>query len=95
MISARKSVSRTCVSCRTCSDKQQFIRLVRRKDNQVEIDSTGRKSGRGAYLCAKRDCVHKAITSDRLSQALRTKVSSENYDRLKEEFLHILKEQGE
>lgn len=95
MTSAPKTITRTCTACRTSSDKRKFIRLVRTDTGRVEVDSTGKKSGRGAYLCADVACLTKACAADRLSSALRTKVDSENYEDIKEDFLHILNQQGE
>ncbi len=62
---------RTCISCRTVRGKREFIRIVRLTDEHVEADSTGKKSGRGAYLCRQRECWDEALNEPRrLAHAL-------------------------
>lgn len=73
---------RTCVACRTTSAKREFIRLVRTPEGRVEIDPTGKRSGRGAYLCAKRDCWGQALKRGQLSRALKIAISTEDRERL-------------
>ncbi|MDZ4278250.1 MAG: YlxR family protein [Dehalococcoidia bacterium] len=68
---------RTCVGCRTTSSKREFTRVVRTPEGAVEVDATGRRNGRGAYLCAQRSCWEEALTRDRLARALRTEIPSE------------------
>src|SRR5690242_9677909 len=69
---------RTCVACRTTSAKREFIRLVRTPEGHVEVDLTGKKAGRGAYLCSLATCWELALKRDRLSTALKTRVSGED-----------------
>jgi uncharacterized protein len=62
---------RTCISCRTVRGKREFVRIVRITDAHVEADSTGKKSGRGAYLCRQRECWDEALSEPhRLARAL-------------------------
>jgi predicted RNA-binding protein YlxR (DUF448 family) len=68
---------RTCVACRKIAGKRAFIRLVRTEQG-VEIDSTGKKAGRGAYIHPSRQCWQAALQGNRLGQALRTSISAEN-----------------
>ena len=65
---------RTCIACRQAAGKRTLIRLIRTPDG-VEIDLTGKKAGRGAYLCQSYDCWDKAVSTNRISQALRVKVN--------------------
>lgn len=69
---------RTCVACRQKMDKKDLIRLVHTNNGVVELDSSGKKPGRGAYLCAKRDCWEEGLKKNRLEYALRTKITAEN-----------------
>lgn len=62
---------RTCVGCRQASGKRQLVRLVRTPDGTVEIDETGKRPGRGAYLCRHRSCWQIALQERRLEYALR------------------------
>jgi len=68
---------RTCVGCRQVRSKREMVRIVRTPTGTVEIDPTGKKSGRGAYLCRQRSCWETALKKGRLSQALRTTLSEE------------------
>lgn len=78
---------RTCIACRTVRAKREFVRIVRTPENHVEADPTGKKSGRGAYLCRQRECWDTALESrGRLEQALKleTSIDSEDRARLRE-----------
>ena len=73
---------RTCVACRTSSAKRDFVRAVRTPEGAVEIDVTGKRAGRGAYVCARRECWEDALKKDRLARALRTTISSHDREQL-------------
>jgi uncharacterized protein len=77
----RHKPQRTCVNCRTVQDKRSLIRLVRTKENGVQVDLKGEISGRGAYLHNDETCWHKGIT-DKLEKALKTSISPENKNNL-------------
>lgn len=59
---------RSCVSCRATKSKRELLRLVRTPDGHVVLDATGKKSGRGAYLCAKFSCWEIGLKKKRLEQ---------------------------
>jgi predicted RNA-binding protein YlxR (DUF448 family) len=73
---------RTCIACRKTGVKRELVRLVNIPGVQVEVDPTGKKSGRGAYLCPSRTCWENALKTGRLGQALRTNISPDNKARL-------------
>lgn len=75
---------RTCVSCREPGAKRELTRIVRISEGNVEIDATGKKNGRGAYLCEKPACWRSAIESPVLSRALKIPLSPASVERLKE-----------
>ncbi len=75
---------RTCVVCRQTKEKRQLVRLVRDNNGSVQIDTEGKKPGRGAYLCRTTDCWNSALTGGRLEHALRTSVTGENRRQLTE-----------
>lgn len=77
----RTPPQRTCVSCGATQSKRELVRIVR-ADVGVEVDPTGRKNGRGAYLCRRAECWQKATRSDRLSRALRRKLTVDEIERL-------------
>jgi predicted RNA-binding protein YlxR (DUF448 family) len=76
MISKSKHLpQRTCIACRQIKEKKALIRLVRADNEAVEVDISGKKPGRGAYLCPNKDCWEMALKKNRLEHALRTKLS--------------------
>jgi len=76
---------RTCVACRSVGSKRGLIRLVRISDGTVEIDTSGRKAGRGAYLCRAKECWETGLKSGRLDYALRTTLTEGNREKLIEQ----------
>lgn len=68
---------RTCVGCRRTSAKREFVRLVRTPQGRIEVDPSGKKSGRGAYLCPSAACWEAALSKGRLSSALKTTIEAE------------------
>jgi predicted RNA-binding protein YlxR (DUF448 family) len=75
---------RSCVGCRQVRDKRQLIRLVRLGNGEVEVDITGKKSGRGAYICPSPSCWQEGLKKNRLERALRTSITKEERQRLLE-----------
>ena len=71
MTGRRKTPIRSCVACRTASDKKTLTRIVRTSDGEVRVDPTGKLPGRGAYLCGAKECLHSAIKHNKLGRALR------------------------
>lgn len=80
-VPTKRVPQRTCAVCRTKTAKRELVRLVCAADG-VEVDTTGKKPGRGAYLCTKLECWRAALKNGRLEYALRTKISQENRDQL-------------
>lgn len=66
----KKIPMRTCVMCKTKMDKRELLRIVRITDNGIEFDPTGKKNGRGAYLCTKPECIENIRNSKKIAQAL-------------------------
>ena len=73
---------RTCVACRQVKDKRQLIRLVYSADGYVQIDSSGRMPGRGAYLCNEAQCWQSGLSGNCLEHVLHIKLSNEDRERL-------------
>jgi len=69
---------RTCVGCRRTSAKREFVRIVRTPEGRVEVDPSGKKAGRGAYLCPLPECWEAALKKDRLASALKTTIEAES-----------------
>lgn len=74
---------RTCVICRQKFDKRQLTRLVRTRDG-VFVDPSGKKDGRGAYLCDSANCRERAASSEILNRALRTVLSDDDRQRIRD-----------
>ena len=68
---------RTCVACRSERPKREMVRIVRAPDGAVSVDPTGKRSGRGAYLCREGDCRKNATQRGGLARALRTPLPPE------------------
>lgn len=73
---------RTCVGCREESPKGVLVRIVRSPDGAVVVDERGKLPGRGAYLCARRECLEKARKSGAIARALKTTVPEACYEEL-------------
>jgi uncharacterized protein len=73
---------RTCVACREKEAKRQFVRIVRTPEHTVEIDPTGKKNGRGAYLCTRRSCWDKAVNGNVLERSLKVTLDQETREML-------------
>jgi predicted RNA-binding protein YlxR (DUF448 family) len=74
---------RMCVACREHDTKRGLYRIVRTPEGTVEPDPTGRRNGRGAYLCAKTACWERALSSGLLNRALNVEIDQESVDALR------------
>ena len=74
---------RTCIACRTTDAKRSFVRVVRTPEGRVELDATGKKNGRGAYVHNVRRCWDEALKRDRLGRALKVVVPPEDLEQLR------------
>ena len=83
-----KIPQRTCVACRQTSAKRQLVRIVRAPDGSVTIDHSGKRSGRGAYLCSTRQCWDAGLKGGVLPRALKIET-------IPEENLQVLTEYAE
>lgn len=81
----RKTPVRRCVGCGEGKPKKELVRIVRTAEGEISVDLTGKKSGRGAYLCPNRDCLAAAQKARRLERALSCQIPPEVYQRLAEE----------
>ena len=83
--STKRSPQRTCVVCHEVQNKQDLIRLIKIGDSHLEIDNSGRRAGRGMYICRKQKCWEKALEDKWLNRTLQIKISPENYTYLREQ----------
>ena len=82
---AKKIPMRMCVGCSEMKPKPELIRIVRSPEGEISLDSTGKKSGRGAYICCNKDCLKKAVKSKRLDRTFECVVPEDLYERLEEQ----------
>lgn len=83
MNNREKSPQRMCVACRKMFDKRALLRIVRTPDGEVCIDESGKKSGRGAYVCTEEACRNKCAKG-LLKKHLSCEIPLEIYEQLKE-----------
>ena len=80
----KKKPARTCMGCNETKEKSELFRIVKSKEGILEIDLTGKKEGRGAYICANEECLDKAVKSNRLAKAFEQNIDKEIYEDLRD-----------
>ena len=95
-MSNKKIPMRQCVGCHEMKAKRDMIRVIKTApteegETEIILDATGRKNGRGAYLCFSRDCLEKAMKNHGLERSLKAGIPDEVYERLKKELEDIEK----
>lgn len=85
----RKIPMRMCSGCGESKPKAELVRVVRSPQGEISIDLTGKKPGRGAYLCRCAECLKKARKSKRIDRSLETSISTAVYDALEEELVGL------
>lgn len=85
----RKQPQRACIGCGEMKDKKQLIRVLKTPEGEFIIDTTGKKNGRGAYLCRSMDCFEKAAKTKGLDRSFKMSIPAEVYDRLREELAAV------
>ncbi|HBQ85213.1 MAG TPA: DUF448 domain-containing protein [Syntrophomonas sp.] len=73
----RKVPQRMCVGCREMKNKRDLVRVVKTPEGSVLLDTTGKKSGRGAYICPKQECLNLAVKHKSLQKALQQEIPAE------------------
>lgn len=86
MAAVRKIPMRKCVGCGEMKSKKEMLRVLRTTEDQVVLDATGRKNGRGAYLCFDQECLKKAIKNKGLERSLKMEIPQSIYENLEKEF---------
>ena len=83
----KKTPLRMCVGCREMKPKRELLRIVRTPEKKVEWDPSGKKSGRGAYLCSDPACLKKARKAKSLERTLNIAIAEEIYDELERQMV--------
>lgn len=76
---------RQCTGCREMKSKKEMIRVLKTAEDEIVLDTTGKKNGRGAYLCFSSQCLERAIKSRGLERSLKASIPEEVYENLKKE----------
>ena len=85
MGTVKKIPMRKCVGCQQMKNKKELLRVLKTSENEFELDATGRKNGRGAYLCFSKECLQKAIQSKGLERSFKQSIPKEVYEKLEKE----------
>ncbi len=84
-MSQKKIPTRQCVGCNEMKNKTDLIRIIKTPEDDIVIDTTGKKNGRGAYICQSADCLKKAKKTKALERSLKVSIPTEIYDLLEKE----------
>lgn len=86
---AKRTPFRQCIGCGQPKEKKAMIRVIRNPEGVIELDVTGKKNGRGAYLCPSQECLAKAMKSRGLDRSFKMQVPKEIYEQLSKELSEI------
>ena len=89
LVNAKKFPQRQCIGCGEMKNKRELIRVLKGTDDVISIDATGRKNGRGAYICPSMACFEKAVKSRGLERSFKMAIPKEVYESLKKEMEQI------
>lgn len=78
---------RMCIVCRNMQDKKKLLRIVKTKEGELFIDTTGKKNGRGAYICKSEICLNNLIKQKSLNKAFKMNINEDFYQQIKGEIL--------
>lgn len=85
MSSSKKIPMRKCVGCGEMKSKKEMMRVLKTSEDEFVLDTTGKKNGRGAYLCFSKECLNKAIRQKGLERSFKQAIPSEVYETLQKE----------
>lgn len=83
---AKKVPLRQCIGCGEMKSKKEMMRILKTPEDEIVLDVTGKKNGRGAYLCKQRECLLKARKNKGLERSFKMSIPNEVYDNLEGEF---------
>lgn len=87
---AKKIPMRRCVGCHESKPKNELIRIIRTPDNEVLLDCTGKKNGRGAYICSSVECLNKASRSKAFERAFEISIPDDIYEDIERQMLQLV-----
>lgn len=89
MSGKKKVPMRKCVGCQEMKGKKEMIRVIRTAGTEFMLDATGKKNGRGAYLCPDRECLKKAVKNRGLERSFKQAIPDEVYESLEKEMIEM------
>ena len=84
-MSMKKVPLRQCIGCQEMKSKKEMIRVIKTAEDEIMLDATGRKNGRGAYLCPSMECLKKAVKGKGLERSCKMAIPKEVYETLEKE----------
>ncbi len=85
MSNNKKIPMRKCVGCQEMKNKKEMMRVLKTSEDTFELDATGKKNGRGAYLCFSKECLEKAVKNKGLERSFKQAIPKEVYEKLERE----------
>ena len=85
-MAVKKIPMRQCVGCGEMKSKKEMIRIIKTPEEEIVLDATGKKNGRGAYLCMNKECLVKARKNRGLERSFKMSIPDEIYENLEKEF---------
>ncbi|MDO4594871.1 MAG: YlxR family protein [Tissierellia bacterium] len=82
MKKVKKIPTRKCIICNELKPKKDLIRIVKNKEKGIMLDPTGKKNGRGAYICNSKECIEKAKKSHKLNKILKCEIPENIYEEI-------------
>lgn len=82
----KKIPLRQCIGCQEMKQKKEMMRVLKTPENSIILDMTGKKNGRGAYLCKNKDCLVKAHKNKGLERSFKMSIQDEIYQNLEKEY---------
>lgn len=89
MSNNKKVPMRKCVGCQEMKSKKEMLRIIRTQEGEFLLDATGKKNGRGAYICPSSECLSKAIRQKGLERSFKQAIPQEVYEMLEREMREI------
>lgn len=82
-MNTKKKPERRCLACNEKKEKNELLRIVRTPEKNIEIDLTGKKNGRGAYICKSEECLNKLIKLKRLERNFEIEIKQDFYEEIR------------
>lgn len=79
----KKLPQRMCIGCNSKKDKKELIRIVKNKNEEINVDLTGKMEGRGIYICKNEECLNKAIKNKRISRTFEMEIANNIYENIR------------